>query len=72
MYAARVEDLRPGTFVSVICDECGHSGHVASETIQSKVAGYELVQYLRKKMRCEACDVVGNVIVDCRRALGYT
>jgi len=71
LYAARVEDLRPGSFVGVICDACGHSSHVASETIQNKLPGSEPIQYLGIKLRCEACGERGRVILDVRRALGY-
>jgi hypothetical protein len=71
MYAARVADLRAGTFVSVICDACGHSAHVAAEAIQDRLPGFEPIKYLDAKLRCDACGERGNVVVDCRRALGY-
>jgi len=71
LYAARVENLRPGTFVGVICDACGHSAHVASETIQDRLPGSEPIKYLDKKLRCDSCGERGNVIIDARRALGY-
>ena len=71
LYAARVENLRAGSFVGVICDGCGHSAHVAAEVIQNKLPGSEPIKYLGVKLRCDACGERGRVILDVRRALGY-
>jgi len=70
-YAARVENLRPGTWVVVICSACGHAADIASATIQARLPGYLPVDALEKKLRCDRCGTIGKVVVDSRRALGY-
>ena len=70
-YAAKVEHLRPGTSVGVICN-CGHAANIMSEAIQDSVAGYVNVKELGRHLRCERCEKKGDVTVNARSALGYT
>jgi hypothetical protein len=71
MYAARVENLRPGTFVGVICDGCGHATDVASETIQNLVPGSFFVNKAWAKAPVREMWRPGKGDRERARALGY-
>jgi len=73
LYAARIEDLKPGDFVMV---ECGACGHTVALPHNGLVHGLRLqptdkVLDLAPRLRCRECDAKGRAVVSIKwRATG--
>jgi hypothetical protein len=61
LYAARVEDLREGQFVGVICENCGHAADVAVQAIQARMSGRSFVSHIDRRLKCDKCGKSGKV-----------
>jgi hypothetical protein len=70
LYVARVADLRVGTFVGVICRNCGHVAEVAVVALRGRLPPHMFVKHLGPQFRCQLCGHKG-ADVDARRALGH-
>ena len=69
LYAARVQDLGLGDFVSVSCIACGHDQLLTAD--QLRVKGLALPPYtpildLERRFRCRECDAKGKAVVSVR------
>lgn len=64
LYAARVEDLRPGDFVKIDCAACSHTALLTPAFLAR--LGLEprfRVLDLKDRVRCRRCDVRGRAVV---------
>jgi hypothetical protein len=70
LYAARIEDLRPGDFVRAECLACGHDELIpAGALLQGlRLPATTRVLDLELRLRCRECDARGKAVVSIRWA----
>jgi ribosomal protein S27E len=69
LYAARIEDLGPGDFVSVDCAACEHTGLLAPAFLDRLgLSPQNKVLDLTDRVRCRNCDARGRAVVSIKRA----
>jgi hypothetical protein len=69
LYAARIEDLRPGDFVKVDCSACSHTA-LLSPIFLSRLglSPRSKVLDLKDRVRCRACGARGRGFVSIKWA----
>jgi hypothetical protein len=72
LFVARVEHLKHAPTVSATCERCGHVAEVPVTLIKDRLPDWYRIGDLGRVMRCAESEEKGNVVVDARRALGYT
>jgi hypothetical protein len=69
LYAARIEDLRPGDFVKVDCAACSHTALLASAFLSRLgLSPRHKVLDLKDKVRCRDCGARGRAVVSIKWA----
>lgn len=65
LYAARIEDLKPGDVVLVECGACGHTMAIPYSGLVHglRLAPIERVLDLAPRLRCRECDAKGKAVV---------
>ena len=64
LYAARIEDLRPGDFVKVDCAACHHVALLTLEALQrAGLSPAAKVLDLQGRLRCRGCGRKGRAAV---------
>ena len=67
---ARVSDLGPDDFVKVTCYGCGHETLIPPDTflVRPDVSPGTRVVDLERRVRCRACNAIGEALVSVRWA----
>jgi hypothetical protein len=69
LYAARIEDLRPGDFVKVDCGACGHTALLAPAFLSRLgLSPRGKVLDLQGRARCRGCGARGRAVVSIKWA----
>jgi hypothetical protein len=64
LYAARIEDLRPGDFVKVDCAACHHVALLTPEALRKAGLGPTAkVLDLKGRLRCRGCGRKGRAVI---------
>jgi hypothetical protein len=64
LYAARIEDLRPGDFVKVDCAACHHVALLTPEALRKAgLSPTAKVLDLKGRLRCRGCGRKGRAVV---------
>ena len=69
LYAARIEDLRPGDFVKIDCAACRHTALLAPAFL-SRLGLERRVKVLdlKDRVRCRGCGAPGRAVVSIKWA----
>jgi hypothetical protein len=70
IYAARVADLRQGTFIVARCMHCRHEAELAVTMLRQRLRLTACVKHLGARFRCTECGRKGAEL-DTRGALGH-
>jgi hypothetical protein len=65
LYAARIEDLKPGDGVLIECGACGHETTIPHNGLVHglRLQPAEKVLDLAPRLRCRECDIRGKAVV---------
>jgi hypothetical protein len=64
LYAARVEDLKPGDVVVIKCGACGHTAEFPPSVLPGLgLQPREKVLDLERRLRCRLCNARGQAMV---------
>ena len=68
LYAARIEDLKPGDFVVAECSACGHTIAIPHTGLVHglRLLPTDRVLDLTPRLRCRECDARGKAVVSIR------
>ena len=68
LYAARIEDLGPGSFVKLDCSVCGHTALLTAAFLTGLgLKPRHRVLDLKDRVRCRGCGVRGRAAVSIKR-----